>query len=196
MPDTTNTGGVDLLTLEAVLAECRNWFCPRERIYPDTYTITDGVLSAASRDLSAILRDGQYYRIVGSVFNDGLHLYRDTGGGDDDSGNQPDDGEADAVSASESGSDGGADGLLTDETFTGAVWACAIPPAVIALAKEIADWQDEYGEAAASPYSSKSENFANLYSRSYTKASGVTQDGGRGGWEAVFAAKLARYRKL
>ena len=51
------------------------------------------------------LQDGQYFRIIGSVFNDGVHQYP-----------VPD---------------------LTDEVFNGAVWAMAVPPAVIDLSAEI-----------------------------------------------------------
>lgn len=86
---------------------------------------------------------------------------------------------------------GDADDTLTDETFSGRVDALAPPPDFLSLAAEIADWQGKYGDAAASPFSS--ENFGGY---GYTKASGVTQDGGVGGWEAAYSAKLARYRKL
>lgn len=190
MADTTTPGGADLLTLEAILEYCHNWFCYPGKIYRDEYTIADGVLSGASRDLSDILQDGQYYRIVGSVFNDGLHLYRDTGSGNSDSDNQPDDGESDGTVTDESGTGGAADGLV-DETFSGAVWALAIPRKVLALAGEIADWQSKYQDAANSPFAM--ESFAGY---SYTKASGGTSDGGSGGWQTVFRGRLVRWRKL
>lgn len=149
-------GGVDLLTLQAVLEYCHNWFFDPLKIYHDEYTITDGQFPETDN-----LQIGQYYRIVGSVFNEGLHQYGDT------------------------------ENLLIDETFGGAIWALSIPPAVIALAGEIADWKSKYQDAANSPYSSES-----FFGYSYTKASGVTQDGGKGGWQAVFAGRMARWRKL
>ena len=46
----------------------RNWFV-RER-HSGTYTIKGGSLT------TDFLQDGQCYRIVGSVFNDGVHIYK------------------------------------------------------------------------------------------------------------------------
>lgn len=120
MPDTNNTGGASLLTIEAILAYCKNWF--RVSVVSGDYTIADGVLSGAEN----ILMSGQYYRIIGSVFNDGLHKYGD------------------------------ADDTLTDETFSGTIWPLAIPPALIATAAEIDDWRGKYEDMLASPISSES----------------------------------------
>lgn len=53
--------------LEKVLQHIKNWF--PVAIYPDKYTIEDGGL------VLPFLQDGQYFRICGSVFNDGLHKY-------------------------------------------------------------------------------------------------------------------------
>ena len=156
MPTTNNgAGGVDLLTLSAVMAECRNHFI--RTTHTGDFTISGGALTGAE----SWLLPGQYYRVMGSVFSDGVHRYGD---------------ESDA---------------LTDETFSGRVDALAPPPDFLALSAEIGGWIEKYGEAAASPYSS--ESFGGY---SYTKASGVTQDGGAGGWLAHFSARLARYRKL
>lgn len=156
MPTTNNdAGGVSLLTLSAVMRECKNWFIRMTRT--GDFAISGGVLTGAE----SYLLPGQYYRITGSVFSDGVHRYGD------------------------------AEDTLTDETFSGRVDALAPPRDFIALAAEIADWQDKYGAAAASPFNSES-----FVGYSYTKASGVTQDGGAGGWQAAFRAKLARYRKL
>ena len=46
----------------------RNWF-DIER-YFGTFTIKDGSIAP-----SDFLQDGQYYRIIGSVFNDGVHKF-------------------------------------------------------------------------------------------------------------------------
>ena len=85
--------------LEQVLSHLHNWF--QREILPGTYTIQDGCIALP------FLRPGQYFRICGSVFNDGLHRY-----GPD----MP---------------------MMEDETFTGTVWALAIPQQVIDLAGEI-----------------------------------------------------------
>ena len=73
---------------------------------------------------------------------------------------------------------------LSDETFTGEVWAMRVPRAFLRLAEEIVAWQEKYGAAAASPY--QSENVIGVYS--YTRASG--------GWEGAFRDRLNRWRKL
>ena len=53
--------------LETVLMYLNNWFVMGR--YDDTYTIEDGKLTLP------FLVNGQYFRICGSVFNDGLHQY-------------------------------------------------------------------------------------------------------------------------
>lgn len=78
----------------------------------------------------------------------------------------------------------GGDGGLRDEVFTGEVWALAIPPAVVALAREIAAYDAEH------PASDKTgERFGGY---AYTRGG----DGGLGGWQAAFAARLAPYRRI
>ena len=55
--------------LEQVLMNIRNWFPVKGGIYSGTFTIKDGGITLP------FLADGQYFRICGSVFNDGLHQY-------------------------------------------------------------------------------------------------------------------------
>ena len=139
--------------LEQVLTHIHNWF--QVGIYPGTYTISDGGVTLP------FLQDGQYFRIIGSLFNDGLHQY------------------------------GPSMELLQDETFDGAVWALAVPKAVVELAGEIAAWQKKYGAVIESPYTS--ESFGGY---SYSKASGAGDSTGSGSWQAAFRARLNPYRKL
>ncbi len=109
--------------LEQILTELHNWFRVRdgaEGVHPGKYTIQDGRIALP------FLRDGQYFRIMGSVFNDGLHRY---------------------------GPDMAA---LEDETFDGTIWAMAVPGAVVELAGEIEAWQEKYGAVMDSPYTSES----------------------------------------
>ena len=106
--------------LEQVLKHLHNWFLVTNGIHPGTYTIEDGVITLP------FLRDGQFFRICGSVFSDGLHRY------------------------------GPAMELLRDETFDGAVWALAVPEDVVELSKEIGKWRKKYGGIAESPYQSES----------------------------------------
>ena len=55
--------------LEQVLMNIRNWFPVKGGIYSGTFTIEDGGITLP------FLANGQYFRICGSVFNDGLHQY-------------------------------------------------------------------------------------------------------------------------
>ena len=55
--------------LEQVLMNIRNWFTVDGGIYSGTFTIEDGGITLP------FLANGQYFRILGSVFNDGLHQY-------------------------------------------------------------------------------------------------------------------------
>lgn len=74
-----------------------------------------------------------------------------------------------------------------DETFDGAVWAMAIPPAVVRLANEIKEWSTKYGTVEApamSPYNS--ESFGGY---SYSKGAGTETS-----WQSVFASRLAQWR--
>ena len=81
---------------------------------------------------------------------------------------------------------------LTDETFDGAIWALAVPKAVVELAEEIAAWQKQYGAAAASPY--QSESFGGY---SYTMAGGDSQAGAASrGWQRAFRSRLNQWRRL
>lgn len=55
--------------LTELCQELRNWF-DRERHY-GAFTIEGGRITAP------FLREGQYYRVIGSIFNDGVHKYPD-----------------------------------------------------------------------------------------------------------------------
>ena len=145
--------------LTELCQELRNWFDLNR--YEGTFTISDGALTAD------FLLNGQYYRIIGSVFNDGVHKYGDT------------------------------DDVLDDEVFTGSVWALGIPKAVIALDEKITDWQNKYGgtdSAALSPFTS--ESFGGYsYSKGSNLAS-VTSANSATGWKAMFASELNKWRKI
>jgi len=55
--------------LTKICKELNNWF-DKNKIFGE-FTIENGELIGASK----ILQEGQYFRIVGSVFNDGVHLH-------------------------------------------------------------------------------------------------------------------------
>ena len=54
--------------LTEICAELRNWFVVPNGVHIQTYTISGG--SIAPLDF---LQEGQYFRIIGSVFNDGVY---------------------------------------------------------------------------------------------------------------------------
>lgn len=137
--------------LEQVLRHLNNWFLVE--IHDGTFTVENGSIALP------FLLTNQYFRIVGSVLNDGLHQYP-------------------AVD-------------LTDETFTGSVWALAVPKAVIELSVEIEAWQEKNGEAVASPY--QSESFGGY---SYTKRSAGIDSGTLNGWQDAFRGRLNDWRKI
>lgn len=149
----------------------RNWFCEDQDKHIGTITITGGEITA--RDDLYLLGDkriepvnGQYIRVIGSIFNDGVHLYPDYD--------------------------------MVDETFKGAVWLMRVPPAVLALAEDIAAWKDKYTTLDSlymSPYNS--ESFAGYsYSKSGAGANAAANGSGLDGWQAVFADRLSPWRKI
>ena len=137
--------------LTELCAEIRNYFLMPNGIHTGTFSISGGELAP-----SDFLKEGQYFRIIGSTFNDGVHQYPAVG--------------------------------LVDESFAGAVWAMAVPPAVIALAADIKRYC-ESDLAKPSPFSS--ESFGGY---SYTKA---TDDKGAAlSWQDVYAKQLKQYRRI
>ena len=143
--------------LSELCKELNNWF-DKARIFGD-FTIEDGVLIDSK--FTEKVKDGQYYRIVGSTFNDGVY---------------------------EQGKE-----ELTDEEFHGAVWLMAVPPCVVELAGDIADWQSKYGSVdsqSMSPY--KSESFGGY---SYTKGEG-SESGSGNTWQSAFSNRMSKFRKV
>ena len=137
------------MDLTNLCAELRNYFETEKRF--GTFTISGGSISP-----SDFLQDGQYFRIVGSVFNDGVHRHPAHD--------------------------------LTDETFDGAVWAMAVPPAVVELLQKIQEFE---AATANAPTAYISESFGGY---TYTKATDA--NGLPVGWRSVFKSELNRWRKL
>lgn len=138
--------------LEQVLHYLKNWFPVSGGKHYGTFTISDGKIELP------FLQDGQYYRVVGSVFNDGLHKYPGA--------------------------------YLKPETFTGCVWALAVPKAVEDLADEIKAWNDKNASIINGPY--QSESFGGY---SYTLKADGGAEGGTS-WQSTFAGRLNQWRKL
>ena len=58
------------ICLTEICAELRNWFVVPDGVHIQTYTISGGSITPLD-----FLQDGQYFRIVGSIFNDGVYQY-------------------------------------------------------------------------------------------------------------------------
>lgn len=136
--------------IDEICASLRNYFVVD--IVDGEYTVQDGEITLP------FLAAGQFFRVVGSVFCDGVYRYGDK--------------------------------LPADETFDGAIWAMAVPPALEAIAAEIEAWQEKNAEAITSPY--QSESFGGY---SYSKASG-NNSYSKASWQSMFASRLNRWRKI
>ena len=145
--------------LEQIMLHIHNWFeCS---IVEDDYVIIDGVLELD------FLQNGQYYRIVGSVFNDGLHKYGD---------------ETDT---------------LESETFHGEIWALAPPKAFLSLATEIGTWCEANQEALNSPYSSENVIGVYSYTlKSGSSGGGKNASDAPVSWQSQFRSQLNAWRLL
>ena len=140
----------------------KNWFDTDQPKRFAKFTVESGKVAG----IGDMLEVGQYYRIVGSTFNDGVYQYTEEPNGD-----------------------------LQDETFTGAIWAMRIPKRALKLANDIQEWMDKYGgidSQSMSPY--QSESFGG-YSYSKSNG-GASSDTGSGSWEDVFKSRLVRWRKI
>ena len=112
-------------TLTSLCTYLKNWFNREQPSIYGEFTILNGNITTLSF-LDAI-QDGQYFRIAGSVFNDGVHMYtRDQNLG------------------------------LHDEVFNGAVYLMAVPKEVLDIATEIDAWNAKYKDAVDSPFNSES----------------------------------------
>ena len=146
--------------LTEIFQYLRNWFV-KTKYFSTGFVISDGVITFDDGSTVPLIA-GQYYRIIGSVLNNGVHKYGDT------------------------------QDLLRDEVFSGAVWAMAVPPAVVALAGEITTWTAANADAINSPY--QSESFGG-YSCSL-KAGSSGSGSGSVTWQSQFADRLAPWRKI
>lgn len=147
--------------LTQICAEIKNYFSNEEdRIIGDFEIVDSNITPSIS------IQDGQYYRIVGSVFNDGVHKYGDE-----------------------------SDVLKDEAEFHGAVWLMRVPQDFIDLANAIETWQKAY-EGAESPNMSpyQSESFGG-YSYTKKSGSGANGNGNYS-WKDAFASQLNRYRKI
>lgn len=99
--------------------ELHNWFSDGT-VYHGNYEIVNGII------VLPFLQEGQFFRIVGSVFNDGVHCYND-----------PHD-------------------TLKSETFEGDIYPMCVTQTVLDLSERIDAWIAKNAEISASPFQSES----------------------------------------
>lgn len=147
--------------------ECKNFFLRDgvKDIHSNVYTISGHVITPLD-----FIIPGQFFRVTGSVLNDGV--YQNT---------------AEGLAS------------LQDETFEGNIWAMSVPPAFLKKCEEIDAWRKKYGTADSnnmSPY--QSESIAGVYS--YNKASGGGSAGSGestiNNWQSVYRSDLNKWRRL
>lgn len=148
--------------LTEVCANIKNYFLVGDNARKaGTYTIVSGVAPLSS------LLPGQYFRIVGSILNDGV--WQNTA--------------ADLAN-------------LRAETFSGEVWSMSVPRDFEQLCEDISAWREKneaLDSANMSPFSS--ESFGGYsYSKG---GSGGAEGGGNGvTWQNQFRARLNTYRRI
>lgn len=108
-----------MVTLFDFCKETNNWFTWREDMLHD---------QSLADIFDAGLADGQYFRIVGSTFNDGVYQY-------------------DPISFS-----------FKQEDTLFSIWKMKVPSQVIALLDEINEWETKYEKTLSGPYASESFN--------------------------------------
>lgn len=158
------------MNITEICAEIRNYFPPMNQrhdmsyIHRGKFTISGGSISP-----SDFIKPNQYFRIVGSTFNDGVYQ------------NKPETIEK-----------------LVDEEFSGAVWAMAVPSSFIELCKEIDEWRIKNESADSvnmSPFTS--ESFGGYsYSKSSGRSSESSESGNSVTWKSQFSSRLNAYRRL
>lgn len=101
--------------------EVNNYF-EQTRVFGE-FEIANGSIDLNKYDI----QEGQYIRVVGSVFNDGVYQYP-----------IPPENE------------------LVDEKFDGAIWIMAVPSSVITQIEEVNQWEATNQSTLNSPYQSES----------------------------------------
>lgn len=150
------------MSIYEVCLEVHNFFAKESDIHKGEYTIANGAITNVG-----FLAENQYFRIKGSVFNDGVYKY-----------------------TSEALDD------LIAESFSGEIWAMSPPKAFIEMCDKMSDWENRYGgvdSAAMSPFNS--ESFGG-YSYSKSNNAGADGSSAASSVFGVFASDLNKWRRL
>lgn len=155
------------MDITEICMECRNFFAPVNK-KEDRSFIHAGEFTISGHSITPLdfIQQGQYFRIVGSAMNDGVYC-----------------------------NDSESLAILTDETFTGAIWEMSVPRAFLKLCEDIDAWRaknESADSANMSPYTA--ESFAGY---SYQKGAGASTNGGAAiSWQGQFAKRLNAWRRI
>lgn len=155
---------MNLALLEEVLYHLHNWFA-RTKWTVTGCTISDGALPSA---VASSIPQGAFYRVEGSLLNDGLHVMGDK------------------------------DDEFEDESFDGRITLCAIPKALIALTDEIDAWQKKNGDIMEGPYTSESFGGYTYKVKTSSDFGFSQSGGSStlSGWRLVFRDRLNPWRRM
>lgn len=149
--------------LTELCKELNNYFCTDlDRVYGE-FRIADGALQPPVE-----LLDGQYFRLIGSIFNDGVHQNTESLQ------------------------------LIDEPEFDGAIWKMRVPPDVLELAERISEWREKneaIDSENMSPFQSESF-FEYSYSKGSTGQSMSGAGGTAVSWKSQFASELNKYRRI
>lgn len=151
-----------MANLTEICANIKNYFLRSDSdIVRRTFDIRSGVVPLDT------LLEGQYFRVVGSILNDGV--WQNT---TEDLAN------------------------LRAETFTGEIWSMSVPRDFEQLCEDISAWRaknESLDSLNMSPFSS--ESFGG-YSYSKGSAGGSESGGNGVTWQNQFRARLNTYRRI
>lgn len=159
--------GSEMMT--CLCREVRNYFVrsDADRI-SGRFSVREGTIALSSPQGDGFeISDGRYFRIVGSVYNDGVWQMS-----------------SELVQK------------LADEEFEGQIWLMAPPRDFTDLADEIAAWIDRFGDAAFSPYASESFGGYSYTLRGTSRRNESARDNEDAGWQTAFRRQLAAYRRI
>ena len=148
--------------LTEICAEIKNYFTFKGDRHIGDFAIVDGAITP-SFDFPT-----NYFRIIGSHLNDGVHDLSDE-----------------------------SDILMDEPKFHGAVWVMSPPKAFLDLVADIQAWQDENGKVdsvAMSPFQSESFGGYSYSKASGGTATGGKSSVPT--WQATFASRLNLYRRI
>lgn len=200
-----------MITLTDICEELNNWFDTKEDGTKDRYFGTFTVSNGAVDFTDIEVKPGQYFRIIGSLYNDGVWQVpfpqAEEPVEEEPTTTTPTTDNTDDTQNTDSESDTGdtepaetttpveeepeeEEPVLIDEVFDGAIWLMRVPSQVMKLLDKINVWNDKYGPVVETPYNSETFGGYSYYKGYKNTASSITS------WTGQFAGQLKKYRKL